>query len=160
MTGPNPIAEALERDWQRIRHPSRHAVPLAQGGDARNVIQTPANMPATMVTATAAAATKESTMSIATLEDAVKTDLTDGIDWLDGFVGRIKAAAPGIIATSEAVGGSTVGALVEAVAGRILPPQLESVLAGLVKDFVDRNAAPAATVADSTAAQPAPAPAQ
>ena len=92
-------------------------------------------------------------MSLAQFEDDVKTDLTDGIQWLQGFAQRIGQAAPGIIATSEAVGSSTVGALVEAVDGRILPPQLETVLAGIVKDFVDKYATPQVTV--PAAPQPA-----
>ncbi len=88
--------------------------------------KTPAAQPVNLAAATAAAATQqEETMSIAQLEDDVKTDLTQGLDWLEGFVGRVKAAAPGIIATSEAVGGQTVGKLIEIAAGKFLPPGVE-----------------------------------
>ena len=82
-------------------------------------------------------------MSLTTIESDVKAYLTDGLDYLDGMVARLKQAAPGIIETTEAVGGSTVAALVEAVAGRVLPPQLEQVLAAQVADFVSRWGAPA-----------------
>jgi hypothetical protein len=75
MTGPNPIAEALERDWQRIRHPHRHVIPISDGGTqavGNLTTQTPAKQPATMASATAAAATKETPMSIIT---AIRNDI-------------------------------------------------------------------------------------
>lgn len=73
---------------------------------------------------------------LATLEDTVKRDLTDGLDWLEGMVGRLKNAAPGIIATTEAVGGSTVGQLAEIFLGKILPPDVEAELIAVVKRYV------------------------
>ena len=152
MTAPNPILQGLERDWKAAKHTVTEAAGWFDRHDGTS--QTPAPAPATMAAATAAAtAPQEDTMSLAQLEDDVKTDLTDGIQWLQGFAQRIGQAAPGIIATSEAVGSSTVGALVEAVDGRILPPQLETVLAGIVKDFVDKYATPQVTV--PAAPQPA-----
>lgn len=96
-------------------------------------------------------------MSLATLENDVRTDLTAGLDYLDGLVGRLKTAAPGIIATADAVGGSTVAALVDAVAGRILPAGLEPILASIVRDFVDKYAVAAPAQPQQ---QPAQAPAQ
>lgn len=91
-------------------------------------------------------------MSLATLEADVKTDLTDGLDWLDGFVTRVKAAAPGIIATSEAIGGSTVGKLVEAAAGAVLPPAYEQVAVDFIKDLITKYGQPAQAVAAPVAA--------
>ena len=154
MKMPDIFHEAEEAVFGR-----HHVVPIADGGTqtvGNLTTQTPAARPATMKAATAAAPQQEDTMSLATIEDDVKADLTDGLNWLQGFASRLTAAAPGIIATSEAVGGSTVGALVEAVAGRILPPQLEQILANQVKDFVDRYSQ---VQAAAPAPQP-PAPAQ
>lgn len=139
------IFETLAAEYRA----AEHAAATRIGHLVPRHAQAPATQPVTVETTTP----KENRVSLTTLTDDVKADLTDGLDWLDGFVTRIKTAAPGIIAASEAVGGSTVSALVDAVAGRILPPQLETVLAGLVKDFVDRNA-PAA--ADAPVAPPAP----
>lgn len=151
MTGPNPILESLEKEWDAGRRwTAAHFIPHRHD-------QTPATQPVNLAAATAAAANPQGdTVSLATLDDEVKNDLTKGMDWLEGVVARVKAAAPGIIATSEAVGGSTVSALVEAVAGRILPPQLESMLASIVKDFVDRYA-PVAVAAPVQPQQAAPA---
>lgn len=121
--------------------------------------QTPAVQPATMAASAAPVATKENRMSLTTLEDDVKADLTQGLDYLIDFGTRLKSAAPGIIATSEAVGSSTVGALVEAVGGAILPPQLEQVAVDFVKDLVGKYGQqpvqPAAPVAQTATAQTA-----
>lgn len=134
MTGSNPILESVKRDlgWFEDHLPHHHAAP-----------QTPAPVPATM--AADAATAQEEPMPLSTLEDDVKNDLTQGVDWLDGFVTRLRTAAPGIIATSEAVGSSTVAAVVEAVAGRVLPPELETGLAAMVRTFVDQFAPQAVT---------------
>jgi hypothetical protein len=148
VTGPNPILESLENEWDAGRRwTAAHFIPHRHP-------QTPATAPVNLAAAPAAAAKQEDTMSLATLDDEVTNDLTKGMDWLEGLVARVKAAAPGIIATSEAVGGSTVSALVEAVAGRILPPQMESILATMVKDFVDRYA-PAQVTAPAQPVAPA-----
>lgn len=121
---------AARKDFNRIF--GHHASP-----------ELPAQRPVNLAAAPAAAAKQEDTMSLTTIESDVKAYLTDGLDYLDGMVARLKQAAPGIIETTEAVGGSTVAALVEAVAGRVLPPQLEQVLAAQVADFVSRWGAPA-----------------
>lgn len=140
-----PTFEEIRADFERgIRtvehaagHPFRHDAPT----------ETPAMMPATMKPATQ----QEDSMSLATLEDDVKTDLTQGLDWLEGFVGRVKAAAPGIIATSEAIGGQTVGKLVEIAAGKFLPPGVEEEFLALAEryfgSFGQVPAAPAAPAA-------------
>lgn len=95
-------------------------------------------------------------MSLATLEDDVKNDLTQGVGWLKGFVTRLEQAAPGIIATSEAVGGSTVGQLAELFLGKVLPPDVEAELLALVRRYVTTFGQPAAVVApqDGTGASP------
>jgi hypothetical protein len=125
MKMPDIFHETEEAVFGHLHH---HAVPLAEGGNADDVIttRTPATQPVNLAATPVAAPSKENTMSpLSTLEDDVKADLTDGLNWLDGFVTRVKAAAPGIIATSEAVGSSTVGKLVELAAGKILPPGVE-----------------------------------
>lgn len=131
---------------QHIEHPfRRHAADAAP--------QTPAVVPATIAVATAAAPQQEEPMSlVTTIEADVKTDLTDGLEWLDGFVTRVKAAAPGIIATSEAIGGSTVGKLVEAAAGAVLPPAYEQVAVDFIKDLITKYGQPAQAVAAPVAA--------
>lgn len=86
-------------------------------------------------------------MSLATLENDVKADLTDGMNWLEGMVQRVKAAAPGIIATSEAVGGSTVGKLLEIAAGKILPPGVEEEFLALAGRYFTTFGQPAQAVA-------------
>jgi hypothetical protein len=113
--------------------------------------QTPATTPASTATTTT-----EENVSLTTLEDDVKNDLTQGLDWLDGFVTRVKAAAPGIIATSEAVGGSTVGKLVEIAAGKILPPGVEDEFLALAERYFGSfGQAAAATVPVAPQAPPA-----
>jgi hypothetical protein len=85
---------------------------------------------------------------ITTLEDDVKTDLTQGVGWLKGFVGRLEQAAPGIIATTEAVGGSTVGQLAEIFLGKILPPDVEAEFLALAKRYAVTFGQPVAPAAD------------
>lgn len=87
-------------------------------------------------------------MSLAQIEDAVRTDLTDGLDWLDGFVQRVKAAAPGIISTVDTVSNTTVGKLAETLAGAVIPAQYEPMLVGLVEDFARRYGQPTVPVTD------------
>lgn len=82
-------------------------------------------------------------MSLTTLEGDVKADLTQGLDWLEGMTARLKAAAPGIIATSDAVAGSTVGQLAEIFLGKVLPPDVEAELLGIVRRYVGTFAVPA-----------------
>ena len=130
MTGPNPILEAVEDDFTRAgrwtaAHFSHHRHP-----------QTPATTPVNLAAAPAAAAKQEDTMSLATLEDDVKADLTDGLNWMEGFVNRVRAAAPGIIATSDALASSTVGQVAEMFLGKVLPPDVEAELLGIVRRYV------------------------
>jgi hypothetical protein len=148
-----PTFEEIRDDFERgvrtaeqhIEHPfRRHAADAAP--------QTPAVVPATIAVATAAAPQQEDTMSLATIEADVKDDLTQGLDWMEGFVTRVKAAAPGIIATSEAIGGSTVGKLVEAAAGAVLPPAYEQVAVDFIKDLITKYGQPAQAVAAPVAA--------
>lgn len=128
---------------QRIEHPFHHAAP-------DSAPQAPASRPDTQ-TAPAAATPQENTMGITAIEEDVKTDLTDGLTWMEGFVKRVKAAAPGIIATSEAVAGSTVGQVAEIFLGKVLPPDVEAELLTVVKRYVTSFGQPA-----PQAAQPQP----
>lgn len=119
--------------------------------------QTPATAPATMAAAPAAAPPQEDTMSLATLEDDIKNDLTEGAAYVEQWIGRVKQAAPGIIATSEAVAGSTVGQLAEIFLGRVLPPDVETELLSVVKRYVTSFGQPAAPAQATFTPVPAPA---
>jgi hypothetical protein len=153
------FARGVRTAEQHIEHPFRHPSETAPAGPAQGAEpypQAPAAQPVNLAAATAAAPSKENTMSpITTLEDDVKADLTDGLNWMEGFVTRVKAAAPGIIATSEAIGGTTVSKLVEAAAGAVLPPAYEQVAVDFVKDLITKYGQPA-----QAPAAPAGAPAQ
>jgi hypothetical protein len=132
---------------QHIEHPFRHAADAAP--------QTPAQQPVNLATAPAAAATQQGdTMAIVQLEDDVKKDLTDGMDWLDGLVQRVKAAAPGIIATSEALGNSTLGKLAETAAGKFLPPGVEEEFLALAGRYFGTFGQPVTAAAAAPAAPP------
>lgn len=131
MTGPNPILESLENEWDAgKRWTAAHFIPHRHP-------QTPATAPVNLAAAPAAAANPQGdTMSLATLEDDVKADLTDGLNWMEGFVNRVRAAAPGIIATSDALASSTVGQVAEMFLGKVLPPDVEAELLGIVRRYV------------------------
>jgi hypothetical protein len=152
-----PTYDEIRDDFERGIRTAEHAIehPFRRHA-ADTAPQTPATAPATMKAATAAAPQQEDTMSLSTLEDDVKADLTDGLNWLDGFVTRVKAAAPGIIATSEAIGGSTVGKLVEIAAGKILPPGVEEEFLALAGRYFGAFGQPV----QAAPAQPVPAPVQ
>lgn len=151
-----------------FRHP-HGGQPVSESGVIAAIEQSraPAVPPVTISTA---AANTGGFMSLTALEDDVRGYLTDGVSYLDDMVTALKAKAPALIATMDAVSGSTVGKLVEALGGAVLPPQVEEFVAGVVKDAVARygqqpQAAPAQPQqpADATAAapaSPAPAPAQ
>ena len=145
--GVRTAEQAIEHPFQR-----RHGAP-----------ETPAQQPVNLASATAAAATKENHMSLATIEEETKNFLTEGLDYLVAQGAKLRAAAPGIIATTEAVGGSTVAKLVEAAAGAILPPAYEQVAVDFVKDLIAKYGQPTAAAAVDPAAtgqQPVAAPAQ
>jgi len=159
MTGPNPILEDLgpvEGFARRAEHAVGHlfhhhdAVPLNP--------QAPADRPVNLAAATAAVPREEAPMSLTTLTDDLRNDLTDGLAWVTDWAARVKAAAPGIVSTVDTVANSTVGKLAETLAGSVLPPEVEPVLVNLVGDFVKRYGQPAA-VAPAAPQQPAaPAP--
>jgi hypothetical protein len=94
---------------------------------------------------------------LSVIDDDVKEYLTEGFDYLGGMAAKLKAAAPGIIAVAEASGSQTVSAAVESLAGRVLPPDVDAWLAGVVKDAIEKFGAPAA--AQPAPAEPAEAPA-
>lgn len=159
-----PSFEEIRADWerdvsrieQRIEHPFRHndeprMTPHVDAAHAAT--QTPATAPDSP--AAPAASTQGDTMPLTQIEDDVKADLTAGVSWVKEWAARIEAAAPGIIATTDAVGGSTVGKLVEIAAGKILPPGVEEEFLALAgRYFGAFGQVPAAPV---TAPQPVPA---
>jgi hypothetical protein len=146
----NPIFDEIERDLLHGAsdvagwfHHGRH--PQAPGAQPDQLA------------APAAETTTEETMSLFdTLTPDVKSDLTEGAAYVEGWIGRIKAAAPTVIADAETVGGSTVGKLAEMLAGTVLPPEVEAEFLSLAKLFVGRFGAPAAPAAPvEQPAQPA-----
>jgi hypothetical protein len=128
---------------QEIRHDlatAGHALTHLFGDHAAP--EPPAIQPDSVDTTTAT----EDTM-LAKLEDDVKKDLTEGVAYLEEFIGRVKAAAPGIISNAEQIGGSTVGRLVETAAGRILPPPIEDIAVELLGPLFEKYGTPQAAPA-------------
>ena len=172
--------------WEAATHRHVHAQPVAEGGDTRDIIvvstpqnpahahhqwqdwmlrhaadaapETPAAVPATMAAATAAAATpQEEPMSLTTIEDDVREDLTKGLDYVTGWAQRVQTLMPAIVDTVDTVGSSTVGKLIEAAAGAVLPAPYEQVAADFVKDLVAKYGTPAAAATPAPADPAAPA---
>lgn len=133
--------------WVEHHLPHRHAAP-----------QSPAPQPVTMAPATADATApqKDTTMSLATLEDDVKNDLTQGLDYLEGMVGRLKTAAPGIIGNAETVLAPIVERFAQTVGDRVLPPLMEEGLMAVVDAYFAKLGQPAQPVA-AQPQQPVPA---
>jgi hypothetical protein len=127
-------------EWDKIVH---HRKPAVTGPN-------PVIIEATTDVADRRGAT---TMTLTAISDDVKTDLTEGITYVEGLVQRLKTAAPGIISTSEAVANSTVGKLAEALAGAVIPAPYEEIAVSFVKDLAAKYGA--ATV--TPAVTPAPA---
>lgn len=139
----------IEHEWDKITH---------HHGDSHRLSQTGGQSPVT-IEADTGSASKETTVGISA---DIKQDLTEGIEYIDGWIDRVKAAAPGIVSTVDTVANSTVGKLAEALGEAILPPQVEEVVVNLVKAAVDKygQAASATTAPAPTAtATPAQAPA-
>jgi hypothetical protein len=148
------------REWDKIVHHGHHhpePPSLAAQLDAAHArTQTPATQPVTVK----APNPKEAIMSLLdTITEDVRGDLTDGLDYLEQFVGRVKAAAPSIINTADTLGGSTVGKLVEAAAGAVLPADVETELVNIVKTYVSRFSTPVATTTAAAPQAPVEAPA-
>lgn len=104
------------------------------------------------------------------MTEEVRSDLTDGMDYLAVLAGRLRKAAPGFIDSAAALGNSTVAKLAEALGGKILPADAEADLISIARVFISRfgqdtpaagqpdtqpPAAPAGTVADGAAPVPA-----
>lgn len=156
-----PTFEEIEADFKRgvrtaeqhIEHPFRRAGQTAP--------ETPAAMPATMEAATAAAATKENPMSLATLEN----DLRIGVTAVKDEIGKFEQNLPGLVAEAKNLASSPLGQLAitgaEHVAAGILPPEalavIESGAAKLYNDILGlyspqgAQQAPAAPVATDPA---------
>jgi hypothetical protein len=91
------------------------------------------------------------------ISEDIKSDLTDGISYIEGWVARVKAAAPGIVADAQRFADSPVTQALEK-AGALIDPAAEQVIAGWISDLAALRAqAPAVPVA---AAEPDPLPAQ
>lgn len=86
-------------------------------------------------------------MTIATIEDDVREDLTKGLDYVAGWAQRVQQALPGIVSTVDTVSGSTIGKLASSLAGAVIPEPYESMLVSLVSDFASRYGQPATTPA-------------
>lgn len=143
------IGDWLDGVWDHAEHAIAEHVPhRPQPTFTPNPAQ-----PATMAAATAPAPNKENRMNLTQIEDDVRTDLTDGLNWLDGFVQRVKAAAPGIITTVDAVSGSTVGQLAEIFLGKILPPDVEAEFIAIAKRYAATFGQPAAPAAPAAPPQ-------
>jgi len=128
----------IRREWGAVSAGIEHLTGHDHDAPARTTsAETAAAEPTIAITP------QEEPVSLATLETAVKDDLTNGIAYIKEFAARIEQAAPGIIGNAEAAAVPLVGKLAEAIAGRILPPPLEEVLIGLVSDFYDRSGQPA-----------------
>jgi hypothetical protein len=157
------IARDLARASSGVEHVLGH---LHHHHAAQAATPTPAAGP---VTVKAAPNLEERIMSLLdTITGDVRADLTDGLDYAEGLLGRLKAVAPSVIETADKLGGTTVGKLVDAAAGMVLPAPYEDVAVSFIKDLVSKYgqqplAAPAAPVVatpDATPAAPAVQPVQ
>jgi hypothetical protein len=103
---------------------------------------------------------KERPMGVlAEFDDDLKEYLTDGVTYVEGMAAKLKTAAPGLIAVAQAAGSQTVSGAVEALAGKVLPPDIDAWLAGFIKDAIAKFAAPAQAAQPAAPAGPAQAPA-
>lgn len=161
----------IAREWDKIVHRQPEPQSLAAQLDAARAFSTqpPASQPVTLTadaTTTTALTPEETLMSLlTTLTEDARGDLTDGLSYAEGLIARLKDIAPSVIETADTIGGSTVGKLIDAAAGAVLPAPAEEILVNLVKDFVSHYGTPApATTATPVApvatAPAAPAPAE
>lgn len=114
--------------------------------------KTPAQQPATMNTATQ----QEDSMSLATIADDIKNAIGNAEQWVTQVT---ETHLPAILAEAGKYEGSTIGKLAATLEGALIPEPFESMLNGLVEDFVKRYGQPAVT-APAEAQPPAEAPAQ
>lgn len=135
------VIESFE-EWRNHLHLHHHGHP-----------QTPAPGPVTLAAAQPAT---EAPMSLATLENDVKNDLTQGLDYLEGMVGRLKTAAPGIIGNAETVLAPIVERFAQTVGDRVLPPLMEEGLMAVVDAYFAKLGQPAQPIA-AQPQQPVPA---
>ena len=95
-------------------------------------------------------------MSLATLENDVKNDLTQGLDYVEGMVARLKSAAPGIIGNAETVLAPIVERFIQTVGERTLPPLMEEGLMAVVDAYFTKLGQPAAPAQPEQPVQPVP----
>ena len=87
---------------------------------------------------------KESPMGVLdAIDDDAKEFLTEGIPYGKTMFVKLESIAPALIAVASAAGSQTVSAAVEALAGRVLPPDIDAWLAGFIKDAIAKFGAPA-----------------
>jgi hypothetical protein len=91
-------------------------------------------------------------------DDDLKEYFSEGFTYVKNLATRMEAEAPRLISLATAAGSQTVSAAVEALAGRVLPPDIDAWLAGFIKDAIAKFGAPAQS-AQPAAEQPAEAPA-
>lgn len=97
-----------------------------------------------------------------TLADTIKTDLTDGLDYVEGWVSRVKTAAPDVLAHVQKYANSPIMAALEE-AGALIDPPAEQIIAGWIHDLASLRPAvsqPAPAAAEPAPAEADPAPAQ
>lgn len=151
-----PIFERLEQEAGHLRDEAEHAAGHVlhrvsdrfrhHGYDDRN---------------SASPVPEEIPMGVlAEFDDDLKEYLTDGVTYVEGMAAKLKTAAPGLIAVAQAAGSQTVSTAVESLVGKVLPPDIDTWLAGLVKDAIAKFGQPAQAAQPAAPAAPAdPAPA-
>lgn len=82
--------------------------------------------------------------------DDIKTDLTDGLDYVEGWVGRAKQAAPEILTRLQKYANSPVVTALE-TAGAAIDPPAEAIIAGWIRDLANLRAPAPAAAADPAA---------
>jgi hypothetical protein len=88
-------------------------------------------------------------------DDDLKEYFSEGFTYVKNLATRMEAEAPRLISLATAAGSQTVSAAVEALAGRVLPPDIDAWLAGIVKDAIAKFGAPAPASAEQPAEAPA-----
>ena len=159
MSGDSSIFGRLLADWDHVEHAAGAAAEDVSDWFRRDhpypdASQAPAVMPVNVEAAPAAQPEENDMSELVKLEADVKNDLTEGMTYLEGLVGRVKAAAPGIIGTIDQVSGSTVGKLIETAAGRILPSNIEDMVVTFLAPLFDKYGQPAAPAAPADPAVP------
>lgn len=73
------------------------------------------------------------------ITDDIKTDLSDGLSYVEGWVARVKQAVPGILSDAQKFANSPILKALEA-AGALIDAPAESVIAGWITDLAGLKA--------------------